>query len=271
MFTNNGLDVGPAPISHPVSYSQPISDVYSLTTSTQATSSGDSVVYQPGTAADLTSLMTVTHDVMGQGGYACVYLGNLRGKQVAVKALRIMPDDSSKWERRLRREIAVLSSLNHPNITPLYGIATTSFSPLPGIVTPWYTNGSADRYLPKHKPSITQRIKLCIDIANGLQYLHGMQTTHGDLKPANILIDDDGNACLCDFGLASFLGEEAGTGFTTTTEYVGTARYAAPEIFNRPVDAVGFMATPASDVFSFGCVVYEVRVFFHGLISVTQL
>lgn len=209
-------------------------------------------------ARDLTQLISVTSEMIGQGGCSCVYLGSLHDKRVAIKALRVTVDDRSKWERRLRRELAVLSSLSHPNVTPLHGVATTPFSVLPGIVTPWYNNGSVDKYLPKHSPSIVQRIKMCTDIANGLQYLHGLQTSHGDLKPGNVLIDDDGNARLCDFGLSSLLGEEAGTGFTTTTEYVGTPRYAAPEIFNRPINAVGYMPTPESDIFSFGCVVYEI-------------
>ena len=115
-----------------------------------------------------------------------------------------------------------------------------------------------------------------MDIAGGLGYLHNLNTVHGDLKPvsvelnstpsnvcqANVLVDDTGNARLCDFGLASLLGEDAGTGFTTTTEYVGTARYTAPELFNAPTDTVGYKPTAASDIFSLGCVIYEVGIRF---------
>jgi eukaryotic-like serine/threonine-protein kinase len=71
------------------------------------------------------------------------------------------------------------------------------------------------------------------------------------------LIDDIGNARLCDFGLSLFLGGQVGSGFTTTTKHVGTIRYAAPEIFSP--DAVGYKPTPASDIFSLGCVIYEVK------------
>ena len=74
-----------------------------------------------------------------------------------------------------------------------------------------------------------------------------------------MLIDDAGNARLCDFGLASLLGEESGSGLTTTTDYTGTARYTAPELIDPPTDTGGYKPTPPSDIFSLGCVIYEVR------------
>ncbi|KIM26976.1 hypothetical protein M408DRAFT_330336 [Serendipita vermifera MAFF 305830] len=258
LFNDNALEIRQGSDQLPELYPQPIGDMSSIITSTKVNGLGDGPINQLKTTTDLTSLITVANDVMGQGGYSCVYLGDLNGQKVAVKALRVRLHESDKWERRLRREVRVLSALNHPNVTPLFGVATTSFSPLPAMITPWYTSGSADKYLSQHNPPVTKRINLCIDIANGLQYLHALSIVHGDLKPANVLIDDNENARLCDFGLASLLGEEAGTGFTTTTEYVGTARYAAPEIFNSPVEAVSYSPTPASDIFSFACLLYEI-------------
>ncbi|PVF99438.1 kinase-like protein [Serendipita vermifera] len=161
--------------------------------------------------------------------------------------------------QRLRREILIWSQLDHPNITPLLGIALFSeLSDLQAMVTPWYEHGSAFHYLKENRPCALERIELAIGVANGLQYLHQLTpvVVHADLKPVNILIDDQKRPRICDFGLSHMI-DQANTGLTTTTPHMATLRYTAHEIISREDDE-GFSPSTASDVFSLGCVIYEV-------------
>ncbi|KIM29317.1 hypothetical protein M408DRAFT_68273, partial [Serendipita vermifera MAFF 305830] len=167
---------------------------------------------------------------------------------------------TDKWtlifSQRVTREIRVWAALKHRNIIEFLGF-TNSFSRYPAMISPWCDQGNALQYLERN-PTISpkQRLRLSLDVSEGLQYLHQLKIVHGDLKPINVLIDDCGVAKLCDFGLVRLVNWHGAAGMTTTTPYTGTELYKAPELFmsreNRhPV------ATFESDIYSLGCVILE--------------
>lgn len=97
---------------------------------------------------------------------------------------------------------------------------------------------------------------LARDVSIGLQYLHQLNIIHGDLKPTNVLVDGNGVAKLCDFGLVRLAGWGVATGLTTTSPYTGTARYKAPELF-MTIENRFPVATFEGDIYSLGCILLE--------------
>jgi len=163
-----------------------------------------------------------------EGTYSNVWTGMLDGIQmVAIKCLRDQPIREEKAKRRLRREVGTWWCLEHENIVPLLGIIyCDNLGTSPAMISPWYKNGTAQEYLdPKNSVSVSQRVKLLHDVAKGIHYLHTFDVTritvnaelckikliHGDLKPLNVLVDDNGVARICDFGLLRLVREYAPT------------------------------------------------------------
>ncbi|KZP19465.1 kinase-like protein, partial [Athelia psychrophila] len=170
--------------------------------------------------------------------------------------------------RRLRREFCVWQRLKHKNVIPLYG-TTANFGHYPSFVCPWYENGSISRYVKMWGGDLRMagRLQLLWEVAAGLSYLHQSGVVHGDLTGANILIADDGSACLCDFGLSSIAAEFLGTSFITSSTN-GNIRWAAPELYRVPEDGVVPMVSTHSDVYSYGSVAFEVSIHEHLCIMV---
>jgi serine/threonine protein kinase len=99
------------------------------------------------------------------------------------------------------------------------------------------------------------------EIAQGLDYLHAMNIVHGDLRGTNILISDDGNACLADFGLTTTIFEADSTvgGLTSSSNHGGSVRWFAPELIQpKSFGCERFSRTTASDVYAYACVCLEV-------------
>ncbi|OCH88103.1 kinase-like protein [Obba rivulosa] len=191
---------------------------------------------------------TLTH-----GGSADVWEGRYKESSVALKEFRA----STKAQFHVRqqsfcREVAIWKYLDHPNITKCYGVSSQK-SPL-CLVSKWMVNGTLDAYL-KVKRGIN-RLELIRDIVAGLCYLHEMGLVHGDLKCLNILVDENGIACLADFGLALFAHNEHTNFIAKTTIKGSTTRWAAPEILHT--DASSIHPTMESDVYSFAWVMWEV-------------
>jgi eukaryotic-like serine/threonine-protein kinase len=163
-------------------------------------------------------------------------------RKVAVKLLARGADPT-----RFRREARAVAALAHPNIATLYdygemdGRPFMAFQYLPaGSLEDRLAAGAA---LPDQD---TERIAR--DLAAGLAYAHAHGVVHRDLKPANVLFDASGRAKLADFGIAR-VGDEAG--LTSAGTVLGTAAYLAPE------QAAGEPATPASDVYAFGLILFR--------------
>lgn len=188
------------------------------------------------------------------GGFADIYIGHFTEDdksrtKVAIKVLRMTKEREvvERLSRSLVRETAVWQHLQHPNILKFLGLARDSGKfCCPALISPYCDNGTANDYLKSH-PDVNTRLFLIRGITNGLNYLHGMQVVHGDLKPSNILIHDDGRPLLCDFGQSRVLFHR---GFTT--KQAGTTRYQAPELF------MGENIDKAADVYSFSMTSYEI-------------
>ncbi|KZP18572.1 kinase-like protein, partial [Athelia psychrophila] len=160
--------------------------------------------------------------------------------------------------QRLRRELCVWQRLKHKNILVLHGTAS-NFGNCLGFVCPWLENGSINKYLKKQGANLlmTHRLQLLCEVAAGLAYLHALGVVHGDLTGANILIADDGSACLCDFGLSSIAAEFQGTSYITST-MGGNVRWLAPELLDVAEDGIAPMVNVHSDVYSYGSVTLEI-------------
>ncbi|KAG8985073.1 hypothetical protein FRB90_004951 [Tulasnella sp. 427] len=150
---------------------------------------------------------------------------------------------------RTSREAHTWSSICHPNVVPLLGY---TFTPVLSLISPWYEKGSLRGYT-KANPDVN-RLKLLLDIAKGLAYLHSQNPSviHGDIKPENILINDNGDALLMDFGLAMVM--EVDPWYTSSFYEGGSTRWMAPELLlnNKTTRSCG------SDVYSYGGVAFEI-------------
>ncbi|KAG8893571.1 hypothetical protein FRB99_001872, partial [Tulasnella sp. 403] len=196
----------------------------------------------------------VPHAIGGSGEIYKAVLQKNR-MMIAIKVLRPANAGDSDLgvdavlARRLGRELSVWKALKHDRITPLLGFAILPRGPC--LVSPWCANGNALEY--SKKCSRANRRQLILQIAEGLVFLHTHDPIiiHGDIKARNVLINDDGEAMLCDFGLAKFFGV-ASSGFTTSDQQKGTVRWMAPEQFQEDGKPV---YTIESDVYAFGCLI----------------
>ncbi|EUC67639.1 tyrosine kinase domain protein [Rhizoctonia solani AG-3 Rhs1AP] len=187
------------------------------------------------------------------GGFSDVYQGRLiTGVHVAVKALRISKEtiQNPKHLKRAARELYTWSNCKHPNVLQLLGLAV--FRGRIGMVSPWMDQGTLPHYLDNNAE--VNRCDLCVQISDGLAYLHEIGIVHGDLKGANILALTDGTPVLNDFGNAMFLGQSLQ--FTETTrEGSLTARWAAPELLDESSNC---KPSKSADVYALGMTMLEV-------------
>ncbi|KIO17628.1 hypothetical protein M407DRAFT_227816, partial [Tulasnella calospora MUT 4182] len=147
--------------------------------------------------------------------------------------------------------------LRHPNVVELLGYYLSPSYEIAQIVSPYLINGNLREYLWGKPVGMAQLLGFVRDITAGLDYLHSYSPPiiHGDLRPANVLIDLHINAVLCDFGLASFVsGSGTSPGLVTSTTLKGSPRYMSPELL------MGDDCTHSleSDVWAWGCTVFQV-------------
>ncbi|KAG8974269.1 hypothetical protein FRC05_007693 [Tulasnella sp. 425] len=150
---------------------------------------------------------------LGAGNYGEVVLGTLdeassTPRDVAVKKLKA---EGTRGERvrlakRLARELNIWAKIKHPNVVELIGYYLDEKYESPLLISALMNNGNVLDYIERYNPDSERRIALVKGITAGLACLHNFDPAifHGDLKPANVLIDLQMNAVLCDFGLASF-------------------------------------------------------------------
>ncbi|KAJ7367285.1 kinase-like domain-containing protein [Mycena albidolilacea] len=194
------------------------------------------------------------------GGFGDVYRASFNGGTVALKRIRKFHASADAPPSRLQvcREALIWQKLRHKNILPLIGIDRETF-PSFSMVSPWMKHGNVLKYLSTHGRRDVENMLL--QIAEGLAYLHSMDIVHGDLRGTNILVADDWSIRLADFGLASAVGDDAGTTFTahaSSASHAGSLRWFAPElILPKLFECERFVRTPASDVYAFACVCVE--------------
>ena len=192
---------------------------------------------------------------LGEGGMGAVYLAaRADGVYRKVVALKIVRPAAATAEvlRRFQREREILASLDHPNIARITDGGTTDDG-LPYLVMDYIEGEPIDVYCDHHRLDLKARLKLFRDICSAVQYAHEHHIVHRDLKPTNILVAHDGVVKLLDFGIAK-LGEpgpEGATMLTRSDMCLMTPEYASPE------QVTAGPATPATDVYALGVVLYE--------------
>ncbi|KAE9399212.1 kinase-like protein [Gymnopus androsaceus JB14] len=201
-----------------------------------------------------TNGLVVECQAFAKGGFAEVYRGSLEGfGQIAVKRLR--PDVLLQQPELLFLEAVIWKHANHRNIAPF--IAALVHAPSPCLISPWMNHGNIISYLKEHPETDIQ--PLILNIIDGCRFLHGISVVHGDLKGANILVNENQEACLSDFGMSNVyrnaVDQQIGTAsWTTTVLGGGSIRWLAPELLFSPVEKPSF----ASDAYAFGVVLWEI-------------
>ncbi len=188
---------------------------------------------------------------VGAGGMATVYLAHdcRHARSVAVKVLR--PEvGSALGAERFLREVRTVAGLRHPHILPL--LDSGEAGGLLYYVMPYFTGRSLRERLSTERPlPLRETLRITRDVAEALTYAHAHGVIHRDIKPGNILLEAD-FAVLADFGIALAILQAAGERLTDPTALLGTPEYMSPEqlLGDEVVDE-------RSDVYSLGCVVYE--------------
>jgi hypothetical protein len=194
-------------------------------------------------------------DTIGRGGMATIYRARDRrmDRFVAAKVLREMYSSDPKFVLRFQREARAVSALAHPNIVQVFDYGQSGESYF--IVMELVDGIDLRRYLRRQGVlDVRRAVVIAHDVALGLGAAHRRGIVHRDVKPQNILVNDDGLVKLTDFGIATFYRDSQAERLTTTGMTLGTVQYYAPE------QAQGEVVSPAADVYALGIVLYEMLV-----------
>jgi len=187
---------------------------------------------------------------IGVGGSSQVYLAHdesLR-RDVAIKVLDPQAASDGNLRKLFVREAQALAKLSHPNVVGVHDVGEVDG--LPYIVMEHVPGSSLKQRIERDGPlAVGEAVRLATEIASGLAFAHSRGIVHADLKPSNILLDDQGHAKIADFGIARMPQEDA-----STPQLFATAMYVAPErVEGKPLSA-------GSDIYGLGLVLYEMLV-----------
>ncbi|THG11202.1 hypothetical protein TEA_030185 [Camellia sinensis var. sinensis] len=192
-------------------------------------------------------------DKLGEGGYGCVYKGMLRsGHPAAIKIL----DKSKANGQDFINEVATIGRIHHINVVRLIGFCVERSKR--ALVYEFMPNGSLEKYIFSQEGNVhlscTQMYEISLGVARGIEYLHrgcDIQILHFDIKPHNILLDENFTPKLSDFGLAKLY--PINDSIVSLTAARGTMGYMAPEFFYKNIGGISYKA----DVYSFGMLLME--------------
>ncbi len=192
---------------------------------------------------------------LGRGAVGVVYLAHdtKLDRSVAIKSLPVEVMGNPLVRKRWKREAQLLASLNHPNIAAIY----EEFEEAEGVgylVLEYVPGRTLAERITKGPLRLEEALTIALQIAEAVAAAHEHDVIHRDLKPGNIKITPEGKVKVLDFGLAKVVGGEPSEKLSTTTEpgrMIGTPAYMSPEqARGKPTDKRG-------DIWSFGCVLYE--------------
>ncbi|XP_043720102.1 U-box domain-containing protein 33-like [Telopea speciosissima] len=190
---------------------------------------------------------------IGEGGYGCVYKGEIFNRSVAIKKLHPY---NMQCQSEFQQEVLVLSKLRHPNLVNLIGACSDAWS----LVYEYLPNGSLQDHLfrKRNTPPLTwkTRTRIAAKISSALLFLHSSKPEkiiHGDLTPENILLDSCFNCKIGDFGICRLVPEESVDfpSFRSNTEPKSSFPYTDPELQRNG------NLTPKSDIYSFGIIILQ--------------
>jgi len=188
-------------------------------------------------------------DLLGEGGMGMVYRARdtAIGRIVALKVMHSRVADTPSIRDRFLREARAAGMLQHPNVVVIFDLGEENG--VPYIAMEQLRGRAFDRLLDANTLDLTQKLRIFLQVCDGLDYAHRNGVIHRDIKPANVIVlDEDGTAKILDFGIARV---QDASRLTMSGMVMGTVAYMAPEqLRNREVDA-------RADIFSAGVMLYE--------------
>ncbi len=190
-------------------------------------------------------------DYLGGGGFGDVYkaFDQVLKATVAIKIPREGAFESERDEERFFREARSAADLHHPNIVHVKSVGEDNG--MPYIVCEYIQGMNLSHFVASKRPNAQQSAVIAAQVADALHHAHEHNVIHRDVKPSNILIDDEGRPHLADFGLAHYDAET--TSLTQTGQILGTLRYISPEQASGDARSID----RRSDIYSLGVVMYQ--------------
>ena len=188
---------------------------------------------------------------IGRGGMGVIYRARQQHSRRIVAVKRILAHQVNSHETliRFRREAEAVASLDHPNILPIYKVSESEEG-LPYFSMKYAIRGSLRSAAPALRAKPRECVQLMAKVARAIAYAHSKGVLHRDLQPGNILLDENGEPMVSDFGLAKWLDQTSD--LTRTLETLGTPGYIAPEQTECPAADL----TSSADIYGLGAILF---------------